>query len=188
MGNLIRSTFNRNWMGRQMADSLRFSIKIRAHNSRSHISPALIFLISSGYDIHDELQKLVCAQIGAKLRRAHSSLSSDTIIGRSEETNMARPRKLNFHSVSRRRWWTAKRDHVAREDKEALLYEKSDGNWERRGRRLARMPGVPLGVELQRRLPYIRRTRIITAQVGYPPFLFRYNRLKCIHSLIMRRH
>jgi len=72
-----------------------------------------------GYDIHGELQKLVCAQIDAKLRRAHSSLSSDTIIGRSED--VPRPRKLNFHSVSRR-WWTAKRDHVAVTEKTKRLY------------------------------------------------------------------
>lgn len=78
-----------------MAESLRFSI--RTHGSHNHISPTLIFLISSRYGIHGELQKLVYAQIGAKLRRVHSSLSPDTIIGRSED--MPRPRKLNFHSV-----------------------------------------------------------------------------------------
>lgn len=108
-----------------MAGSPRLSIKIRTHNSHSHISPALIFLISSGYDIHGEPQKLVCAQIGAKLRRAHSSLSSDTITVRSED--VPRPRKRNFHSsaVVNREKRPRRRNG---EDKEALLYEKNDGN------------------------------------------------------------
>lgn len=52
------------------------------------------------------------------------------------------------------------------------------------------MPGVPAGVERQRRLPYIRRTRIITAQDGYPAslsFLFRIMARERIYSLIMDR-
>lgn len=169
-----------------MADSPRFSIRIRAHNSHSHISPVLIFLISSGYNIHGELQKLVCAQISAKLRRAHSSLSSDTIIGQFED--VARPRKLNFHSVSRRRWWTAKRDHVAVTGKTKRLYyarrameieNGEGGDWQ--GCRV--FPLASNGKD----------DYLISAELGLLPLKlvillsFHYNRLKCIHPLIMRR-
>lgn len=106
--------------------------------------------------------------------------------------DVPRPRKVNFHSlVSRRLARTAKRDRRRRplEDKEALL--RRGERWKLRTARaeIGKDAGcVPVGVERQRRLPYIRGTRIITAQDGFiSPRVslipFSYNGLKCIKCI-----
>lgn len=177
--------FSRNWMGKTNGGLSRvFDQDKNPQFPQPHIV-CLNLPDKPGLWYSRNFKSSFVSQNGAKLRRAHSSLSPDTIIVRSED--VPRPRKVNFHSASRR-WWTAKRDHVAVTEKTKRLYytrrtmeieNGEGGDWQ--GCRV-----FPLASQTAKTTTLYPQNSDYYRSSRLSPVLFRYSRLKCFYPLIMR--